>query len=64
MALYSFKATRPEEMDFEPNDVIRVLGKPDPTWWRGHNIRTDTVGLFPFNHVQVMDANGNGNCMY
>lgn len=51
-AFYAFKAEREDEISIEPNDVIRVLSKPDTTWWRGHNIRTGAIGLFPSNHVQ------------
>ncbi|KAH7639675.1 intersectin-2-like protein [Dermatophagoides farinae] len=55
-ALYAFNAQREDEISFEKDDIIRVLSKTDPTWWRGHNIRTDAIGLFPSNHVQVLST--------
>ncbi|OTF69046.1 hypothetical protein BLA29_014565, partial [Euroglyphus maynei] len=58
-ALYAFNAQRNDEISFEKDDIIRVLSKTDPTWWRGHNIRTDAIGLFPSNHVQVLSKLSN-----
>ncbi len=58
--LYSFKAEREDEISVEPGDTVRVLSKPDPTWWRGHNTRTGAIGLFPSNHVQKQGADGGG----
>lgn len=52
MALYSFNAEREDEISIDVGDTVRVLSKPDPTWWRGQNTRTDATGLFPSNHVQ------------
>ena len=59
-ALYAFNAQRNDEISFEKDDIIRVLSKTDPTWWRGHNIRTNAVGLFPSNHVQPVSNNDGG----
>ncbi|KAI7685872.1 Intersectin-2 [Sarcoptes scabiei] len=55
-ALYNFNAQRDDEISFVKDDIIRVLSKSDPTWWRGHNTRTDAVGLFPSNHIQVLSS--------
>lgn len=56
IALYAFRAECDTDLGFEANDTIRVLSKPDPTWWRGHNMRTGAVGLFPSNYVDVQPA--------
>lgn len=62
--LYTFKAEREDEISVESGDTIRVLSKPDPTWWRGHNTRTGAIGLFPSNHVRATSAAGNTNCKW
>lgn len=67
VGLYSFNAEREDEISIDVGDTIRVLSKPDPTWWRGHNTRTGAIGLFPSNHVQsaakaAEAAEQNNNC--
>ena len=67
VAFYSYKAEREDELSIEPNDVIRVLSKPDTTWWRGHNTRTNAIGLYPSNHAQPANSttnNANANCKF
>ncbi|XP_022099137.1 guanine nucleotide exchange factor VAV2-like isoform X2 [Acanthaster planci] len=36
---------------FERNDLIEVLDKDDPKWWKGRSTRTYEQGLFPADYV-------------
>ncbi|XP_060909828.1 GRB2-related adapter protein-like [Labrus mixtus] len=48
-ALYSFRAEEKDELSFNVGDVVQVLERPDPAWWRGQ-LRGKT-GLFPSNYT-------------
>ncbi|XP_063699833.1 intersectin-2 [Culicoides brevitarsis] len=49
IALYPYKAINDDELSFEKDDIISVLGKDEPEWWRGE--LNGIVGLFPSNYV-------------
>ncbi|XP_029016872.1 GRB2-related adapter protein 2-like [Betta splendens] len=51
-ALYSFHAEEADELEFRAGDVIQVLDRSGPDWWKGQ-LRGRT-GLFPSNHTTVM----------
>uniref|UniRef100_A0A667WUH7 Osteoclast-stimulating factor 1 n=1 Tax=Myripristis murdjan TaxID=586833 RepID=A0A667WUH7_9TELE len=51
-ALYSFRAEERDELDFSAGDIIEVLEKSDPAWWRGQ-LRGKT-GLFPSNYTTLI----------
>ncbi|KAJ8263902.1 hypothetical protein GJAV_G00142890 [Gymnothorax javanicus] len=48
-ALYDFVAEEDDELAFSVGDVIEVLDRSDPSWWKGR-LRGRT-GLFPNNYV-------------
>lgn len=52
ISIYPFKAQHDDELSFEANEVIKILSKDDPTWWKGEIVSNGSVGLFPANHVQ------------
>lgn len=52
IALYPYTAQNSDELTFVKDDVITVISKDEPDWWRGQ-IGT-SVGLFPTNYVQGM----------
>lgn len=52
ISIYPFKAQHDDELSFEANEVIKILSKDDPTWWKGEIQSSGAVGLFPANHVQ------------
>lgn len=52
VSIYPFKAQHDDELSFEANEVIRILSKDDPTWWKGMITASGATGLFPSNHVQ------------
>jgi hypothetical protein len=39
-------------MKLQPGDRIGVMELVTEHWWKGLNLRTDEVNLFPFNHVE------------
>lgn len=49
IALYPYKAINDDELSFEKDDIISVLGRDEPEWWRGE--LNGIVGLFPSNYV-------------
>ncbi|XP_032595565.1 intersectin-1 isoform X2 [Drosophila grimshawi] len=49
IALYPYKAQNDDELSFEKDDIISVLGRDEPEWWRGE--LSGLSGLFPSNYV-------------
>eukprot|EP00953_Heterococcus_sp_UTEX-ZZ885_P026460 14282-Heterococcus_DN1.PRE.1 len=52
-ALYVYEAAAADEISFETDDVISVVGK-DGDWWRGSVAGSAKVGLFPSNYVEKL----------
>lgn len=52
ISIYPFTAQHDDELSFDANEVIKILSKDDPTWWKGQIITSGAIGLFPSNHVQ------------
>ncbi|XP_059205041.1 GRB2-related adapter protein 2a [Centropristis striata] len=48
-ALYNFTAEEDDELGFSAGDIIEVLDRSDPSWWRGR-LRGKS-GLFPANYT-------------
>ncbi|KAK1877024.1 GRB2-related adaptor protein 2 [Dissostichus eleginoides] len=48
-ALYDFNAEEEDELGFSTGDIIEVLDRSDPSWWRG-KLRGKS-GLFPANYT-------------
>ena len=40
-----------EELPFEEGDFIAIYEWNDPEWWKGENLTTKAVGMFPSNLV-------------
>lgn len=49
IALYPYKAQNDDELSFEKDDIISVMGRDEPEWWRGEC--QGLIGLFPSNYV-------------
>lgn len=49
ISLYPYKALNDDELSFEKDDIISVLGRDEPEWWRGE--LNGITGLFPSNYV-------------
>ncbi|KAI7902193.1 uncharacterized protein BX663DRAFT_561767 [Cokeromyces recurvatus] len=52
-ALYPFRAESQNELSLQPNDLIAILSKEDPHWWRGR-LKNGRMGYFPANHVEII----------
>ncbi|XP_001604707.1 drebrin-like protein [Nasonia vitripennis] len=53
-ALYDYQAADDTEITFDPGDIITHIDAIDEGWWQG--LAPDgTYGLFPANHVEVID---------
>lgn len=51
VALHSYSAHGPEELDLQKGEGVRVLGKHQDGWLRGVSLVTGRVGIFPNNYV-------------
>lgn len=51
IALYSYDATKKDELSFKEGDVLLVLNKVDGGWWEGQLLKTKATGWFPSNYV-------------
>ena len=49
-ALHQYKATREDELSFEPGDLIAVFNYRDDGWYEG--VLGKYQGLFPGNYVK------------
>lgn len=54
IALYDYTAVNSDEMSFTTGQVIGVLDKTDPDWWKGE--LNGVTGLFPTNYVKMTTA--------
>lgn len=55
-AMYPYKALNDDELSFEPDDIISVLSRDEPDWWRGE--LNGIAGLFPSNYVRTFVSSG------
>lgn len=51
-ALYDFTAEEDDELGFSVGDVIEVLDRSDPSWWKGR--LRGASGLFPANYTMPL----------
>ncbi|XP_036097868.1 E3 ubiquitin-protein ligase SH3RF2 [Molossus molossus] len=51
VALHSYSAHGPDELDLQKGEGIRVLGKYQDGWLKGISLVTGRVGIFPNNYV-------------
>ncbi|XP_051487175.1 E3 ubiquitin-protein ligase SH3RF2 [Apus apus] len=51
VALHSYMAHRPEELELQKGEGVRVFGKEQDGWLRGMSLATGRVGIFPSNYV-------------
>ncbi|XP_049885406.1 src substrate cortactin isoform X2 [Pectinophora gossypiella] len=52
-ALYDYQAAAPDEISFDPDDIITNIVMIDEGWWQG--LCKGAFGLFPANYVQLQD---------
>lgn len=51
VALHSYAAHGPDELELQKGEGIRVLGKYQEGWLKGMSLVTGKVGIFPSNYV-------------
>uniref|UniRef100_A0A8C5U8B6 SH3 domain containing ring finger 2 n=1 Tax=Malurus cyaneus samueli TaxID=2593467 RepID=A0A8C5U8B6_9PASS len=51
VALHSYTAHGPDELELQKGEGVRVFGKDQDGWLRGMSLVTGRVGLFPSNYV-------------
>lgn len=51
VALHTYSAHRPEELDLQKGEGIRVLGKYQDGWLKGLSLLTGRTGIFPSDYV-------------
>ncbi|XP_068885262.1 E3 ubiquitin-protein ligase SH3RF2 [Aphelocoma coerulescens] len=51
VALHSYAAHGPDELELQKGEGVRVFGKDQDGWLRGMSLATGRVGLFPSNYV-------------
>ncbi|XP_015496926.1 E3 ubiquitin-protein ligase SH3RF2 isoform X2 [Parus major] len=51
VALHSYTAQAPDELELQKGEGVRVFGKDQDGWLRGMSLVTGRVGLFPSNYV-------------
>ncbi|XP_054024510.1 E3 ubiquitin-protein ligase SH3RF2 [Dryobates pubescens] len=51
VALHSYTAHGPEELELQKGEGVRVFGKEQEGWLRGMSLVTGRVGIFPSNYV-------------
>ena len=62
--MYDYIAQNDDELAFNKGQIINVLNKEDPDWWKGEV--NGQVGLFPSNYVKLttdMDPSQQCKCL-
>ncbi|XP_008298693.1 intersectin-2b isoform X2 [Stegastes partitus] len=54
IAIYDYTAANQDEMSFSKGQLINVLDKNNPDWWKGE--LNGVTGLFPINYVKMTTA--------
>lgn len=60
-ALYNFTAEEDDELGFSAGDIIEVLDRSDPSWWKGR--LRGRSGLFPANYTIQQWENTPGDAL-
>uniref|UniRef100_A0A8D2ML51 SH3 domain-containing protein n=1 Tax=Zonotrichia albicollis TaxID=44394 RepID=A0A8D2ML51_ZONAL len=50
IGMYDYSAQNDDELAFSKGQIITVLSREDPDWWKGEV--NGHVGLFPSNYVK------------
>ncbi len=55
--VFQYTPEQSDELELVVNDFIQVLSRdlPEEGWWRGMNMRTHKMGVFPDNFVKMAD---------
>ncbi|XP_040459628.1 E3 ubiquitin-protein ligase SH3RF2 [Falco naumanni] len=59
VALHSYTAHGPDELELQKGEGVRVFGKDHDGWLRGMSLVTGRVGIFPSNYVAPLFRKSN-----
>lgn len=51
VSIYDYTAANEDELSFSQNQIINVLDKSNPDWWKGE--LNGVTGLIPTNYVKA-----------
>ncbi|XP_038057876.1 E3 ubiquitin-protein ligase SH3RF1-like [Patiria miniata] len=53
VAMYSYKSTKPDELELKKGDFYTVTEKCKDGWFKGMAVKTGDLGVFPGNYMQA-----------
>ncbi|XP_056135301.1 intersectin-2b [Lampris incognitus] len=62
IAMYDYTAANEDEMSFSKGQLINVLDRNDPDWWKGEI--NGVTGLFPTNYVKMTTTESDPSQQY
>ncbi|CAL1603896.1 unnamed protein product [Knipowitschia caucasica] len=62
IAIYDYTAANGDELSFSKSQLINVLDKNDPDWWKGEI--NGSTGLFPTNYVRMTTSDADTSQQY
>lgn len=63
IAMYDYTAANPDELSFSKGQLINVLDKTNPDWWKGE--ASGVIGLLPTNYIKMTtDSDPSQQCEY
>lgn len=61
--MYEYTAANPDELSFSKGQLINVLDKTNPDWWKGE--ADGVTGLLPTNYVKMTtESDPSQQCEY
>ncbi|TGZ72552.1 hypothetical protein CRM22_002017 [Opisthorchis felineus] len=62
---FDYDPKQPDELELQVDDIIQVMDRslPDDGWWKGRNLRTRKVGVFPDNFVAPINDTNKENAV-
>ncbi|KAI9229440.1 MAG: hypothetical protein DHS80DRAFT_29782 [Piptocephalis tieghemiana] len=55
IAMYDYDAEETGEINFKEGQILEVIERNDPGWWKGSLGGGEPIGMFPSNYVQLVD---------
>ena len=53
-ALYAYAGQSAEELSVVQGDVVEVMDKPDPLWWRARDVHGNS-GMIPATYLEELE---------
>ncbi|VDK85000.1 unnamed protein product [Dibothriocephalus latus] len=55
--MFQYTPEQPDELELQVGEIIQVLDRnlSEEGWWRGQNLKTKKMGVFPDNFVELLD---------